>query len=574
MTEILFCVTGGLALFLYGMVTLSDGLKKAASTQLRNILEKSTGSPFRGLIVGATVTCIIQSSSAMTTLLVGFVNAGLLRLRQAIGVVLGANIGTTLTAWIVSLIGVFALLKIGHYTLPLIAIGLVVMYFFKNVKVQGYGKGLFGFGILLLGLSFMKDASEPLKEMGIFEQWFAGVSPLLAVPMGLAACWILQSSSAAIALTQIFAFQGIIPLPVALGLALGADMGTPITAEIAALTGNQAARQTARSHTLFNFFGPIYLIPLIGFGIWPRFIESLIPGPVIEANIMVHIAVAHSVYNTFNAFLFLPLVGLLEKASIWATNFTDKIGYKIVTFVTRGTREWPQKELVFNPLHLEKRVLDMPDVALDTVNQGMVNMLRLSQEAVQKAMQALFERNPGLLQEVMIREDTIDVFQKELTEYLAKLIQKNPNPEISEKIPVLIHSINDIEKIGDYAEDMANVTLHCLQEKIDLGEDALIELKTMLEEANTMVEEITEALQNNDGILAKQSLKREIRIDQNYEAFRQENIKRLSSGTYSVVASVYFLDFLTKFEKMGDHLTNIAQGIMKFQPELESERGK
>ena len=562
MTEIVFCAIGGLALFLFGMATLSEGLKRAASAQLRNILEKFTGKPYRGLIVGTVITCLIQSSSAMTTLLVGMVNAGLLRLRQAIGVVLGANIGTTLTAWIVSLVAVFALFKITHYILPMIAIGLAIMYLGKGAKGHGYGKALFGFGILLLGLSFMKDASDPLREIEIFEQWFALISPLMAVPVGLVACWIFQSSSATIAIVQILAFQGIIPFPVALGLALGADMGTPITAEIAGLTGNRAARQTARSHTMFNFLGPIYMIPLLGLGIYPQLIDSMIPGPISQVNIMFHIAFAHSVYNVFNALLFLPMIGILEKISIRATDFTDKMARRLVSLATGGKRTWPKKELVFNPLHLEKRILDVPTVAIARVTQGMVTMLRLSQEAVKIAMEALFKRNPGLLEEVIQREDTIDVFQKELTGYLAELIQKNPGPEISQKIPVMIHSINDIEKVGDYAEDLAKITQHCLEERIEFSQKVLTELKTISEQADKMAEEVIEALVQNDKILARESLKREIKIAQLHETFREGNIKRLGERAYSISAGVYFLDYLTKFKKMGDHLTNIAQGIM------------
>ncbi|MCK4791934.1 MAG: Na/Pi cotransporter family protein, partial [Desulfobacteraceae bacterium] len=428
MTEILFYAIGGLALFLFGLATLSEGLKKAASDQLRNVLEKFTGRPYRGLIIGAVITSLIQSSSAMTALLVGVVNAGLLRLRQAIGVILGANIGTTFTAWIVSLIAVFALFKITHYILPMVAIGLGVMFFWKTTKGRGYGRALFGFGILLLGLSYMKDASAPLREIGIIEQWFASVPPLLAVPLGMVVCWIVQSSSATIAIVQVLAFQGIIPFPVALALALGADMGTPITAEIAALTSNKAARQTARSHTIFNFLGPIYMIPLIGFGVYPRLIDSIIPGTISEANIMFYIAVAHSVYNVFSALLFLPLVGLLEQISIKATDFTDKLGARVVRLATRGRTTWPQSEVVFNPLKLEKRILNIPTAAIARVTQGMVTMLALSQEAVQKAMQALFDRNTGLVSEVSQREETIDIFQKELTEYLAELIQKNTEP--------------------------------------------------------------------------------------------------------------------------------------------------
>jgi len=562
MTELLFYAIGGLSLFLFGLVTLSEGLKKAASDHLRNVLEKFTGRPYRGLIIGAVVTTLIQSSSAMTALLVGVVNAGLLRLRQAIGVILGANIGTTFTAWIVSLIAVFALFKITHYILPMVAIGLGLMYFLKTTKGRGYGRALFGFGILLLGLSYMKDASAPLREIGIIEQWFESRPSLLALPLGMVACWIVQSSSATIAIIQILAFQGIIPFPVALALAVGADMGTPITGEIAALTGNKAARQTARSHTAFNLLGPVYMIPLIGFGVYPSLIESIIPGTISEVNIMFHIAFAHTVYNVFSALLFLPLVGLLEQISIRATNLTDRLGTKVVRLATRGRTTWPQSEVVFNPLKLEKRIMNIPAAAITRVTQGMVTMLVLSQEAVQKAMQVLSDRNTGLVSEVSQREEMVDIFQKELTEYLAQLIQRNPEPEVSLKIPILIHSINDIEKIGDYAEDIALIAQHCIEERISFDEEASIEFKTIFDEADKMIEDIIRALRDDSKTLAAESLKGEAEISRLCETFREEHMKRVTNGISSVSTVVYFLDFLTKFEKMGTHLTNIAEGIM------------
>ena len=561
MTEILFYAIGGLALFLFGLVTLSEGLKKMASDRLRNILQEFTSSPYRGLIVGAAITALVQSSSAMTALLVGVVNAGLLRLRQAIGVILGANIGTTFTAWIVSLIAVFSLLKITHYILPIVAIGLAAMYFWKTTKGRGYGRALFGFGILLLGLSYMKDASAPLQEIGIIGQWFASVPPLLAVPMGMAACWIIQSSSATIAIIQILAFQGIIPFPVALALALGADMGTPITAEIAALTGNQVARQTARAHTIFNLLGPIYMIPLIGFGVYPWLIDSIIPGPISETNIMFHIAIAHTVYNVFSALLFLPMVGLLENISIKATDFTDKLGTRVVRLATRGRITWPQSEVVFSPLKLEKRLLNIPTAATARVTQGMITMLVLSQEAVQKATQTLLDRNTGLVPGISQREETIDIFQKELTEYLAELIQKSSESEISSKIPILVHSINDIEKIGDYAEDMSLIAQHYIEEGISFSEEALIELKTVFYEVDKMIKDVTGALRDDNKDLAEELLNREDEIGHLSETFREENIKRVKEGSCSFSAIIYFLDFLTKFEKIGSHLTNIAEGI-------------
>ncbi|MFC1898828.1 Na/Pi cotransporter family protein [Chloroflexota bacterium] len=562
MTEILFYAVGGLALFLFGLVTLSDGLKKAASDQLRNLLEKFTGKPYRGLLVGAAITCLIQSSSAMTALLVGVVNAGLLRLRQAIGVILGANIGTTFTAWIVSLIAVFALFKVTHYILPIIAIGLAAMYFWRTTKGRGYGRALFGFGILLLGLSYMKDASAPLQEIGIIEQWFASVHPLLAIPMGMVACWIVQSSSATIAIIQILAFQGIIPFPIALALALGADMGTPITAEIAALTGNRVARQTARAHTTFNLLGPIYMIPLIGFGIYPSFIDSIIPGTISETNIMFHIAVSHTVYNVFSALLFLPMVGILEKFSIKATEFSDKLGSRVVRLATRGSVTWPQNEVTFSPLKLEKRLLNMPTAAVARVTQGMITMLILSREAVQKAVQTLFTRNTSLVPEISQREETIDIFQKELTEYLAALIRTSNEPEVSSKIPTLVHNINDIEKIGDYAEDIALIAQHLIEENIHFSQEALIELKTVFYEVDKMTKETIRALQDDNKIIAENLLTREEEIGRLCEDFREENVKRVKEGTCSFSAIIYFLDFLTKFEKIGSHLINISEGIV------------
>ena len=567
--NILFPLIGGLALFFFGMVTLSEGLRRSASDRLRNLLERSVGNPLKGLLVGTVVTGLIQSSSAMATLLVGFVNAGLIRLRHAIAIILGANIGTTLTAWIVSLIGIFALLNITQYIMPVIAVGLALSYLCRTAKLQGYGRALFGFGILLLGLSFMKDASGPLKETGIFEQWFAGASPLLAVPMGMVACWVLQSSSATIAIIQVLAFQGMMPFPVALGLALGADMGTPITAEIAAFTGNQAARRTARSHTIFNLLGPIYLIPLLCLGLWPRLVESLIPGPVTAANMMVHIALAHTIYNSFSALLFLPLIGMLETMSIWSTDLTDRIGCTLVKFITKGKRHWPRREILTATFQLEERILSLPSMAIAYTVQGMVNMLILCQEVLEYALGALFEKKSKNFPEVKQREDTIDVLQRQLTEYLTLLIQKQPDTAVAHGIPVLIHSINDIEKIGDYAEGMAKTAEHVLNDQINFGQEAIAELRTIFKETQDMTQTVIGALKENSKTLAQSALQYESRIDELRDVYRENNIQRLVKAVYSPSAGIYFSDYLTKFEKIGDHLTNIAEGILRSQSPAE-----
>jgi phosphate:Na+ symporter len=559
--KMIFLAAGGLTFLFFGVICLSEGLQKASTARFKRVLEVFTKKPYQGLIFGSLVTCLLQSSSVVTSNLVVFANAGLMRLRQTIGMVLGANVGTTFTAWLVSAIAVLALFKITHYILPAIAVGFLIMRLSKEPKWQeGYGKAIFGFGLLLLGLSFLKDVSEPLKVMGVFERWFLIPSPFLAIPIGMVACWILQSSSATIALVQFLAFQGMIPLPVALGLALGADMGTPLTAEIAALIGNKTARQTARSHTVFNFLGPVYMIPLIGFGVYPQLIENLIPGPITQANIALHIALAHSIYNVFNALLFLPLVGVLEKISILATNFTDRIGSSLAKIFGK---EWPKKEIEIEYLTLEEKLFLTPSLALEQTSRGMIQMASLAKEAIKNSMEALFKRKISLLSEIKEKENAIDLLQYKLTQYLSGLIQYSPDARTAKKIPSFIHSINDIEKLGDYAENLAHFTQKAIDENIRFPNEVLGELRQMYKEADKMMEEIIDSMRKNDKALARSVLEREKKLNQFKIDLREKNIQRMNNQTYSAEAGILIFDMINNFEKIGDHLENIAQGILE-----------
>ena len=311
MLELIFGLIGGLGLFLFGMKTLSEGLKKVASDRLRNILQFFTRTPLISVLVGTAITALIQSSSGTTVMVVGFVNAGLLTLRQAIGVVMGANIGTTFTAWLVSI----AVFKITVLALPAIGIGFALNILGWSRKSRHWGQFLLGFGLLFLGLSIMKETFSPIKGSPAVKDFFVNFSryPILGVLAGTVVTMLLQSSSATIALVQVLAFEGVISFDATIPLILGDNIGTTITAQIASIGTGVASRQTARAHAIFNVIGVLYMLPLVYLGYYAKAIEAIIPGRMTLNNIMVYIAVAHSTFNIFNTIIFLPLTGILEK---------------------------------------------------------------------------------------------------------------------------------------------------------------------------------------------------------------------------------------------------------------------
>ena len=302
--EMIFELVGGLGFFLFGMKFMSEGLRKVAGDRLRKILELLTKKPIVGLLAGAGVTALIQSSSATSVMVVGLVNAGMLTLKQAISMVLGANIGTTVTAWLVSFLAIF---KITNYALPAVGIGFLIVTLGKARNTKLWGEVLLGFGILFIGIHFMKVAFAPLEESPQVKEIFISFSryPILGVLVGMVITMLLQSSSATIALVQVLAFEGLISFEAAIPLILGENIGTTITAQIAAIGTNTSARRTAMAHTMFNVIGTCYMLIFVYLGIYARAIDWIIPGPITTSNIMIYIAVAHSVFNVFNAFFLL-----------------------------------------------------------------------------------------------------------------------------------------------------------------------------------------------------------------------------------------------------------------------------
>ncbi|MDP8234100.1 MAG: Na/Pi cotransporter family protein [Candidatus Saelkia tenebricola] len=541
--NVIFLLIGGLGFFFFGMQIMSEGLKKIAGERLKSILKVVTKLPIIAVLTGAVVTCLIQSSSATSVMVIGFVNAGLLSLRQAITVIMGANIGTTFTAWLVSSMSVF---KITHYALPLVGIGFAISTFGKTKNAKFWGQVIMGFGILFIGLSFMKDAFQPFKESQRMKDIFVTFSnnPLLGILVGIIFTVLLQSSSATIAIVQVLAFNGLISFSAAIPIILGDNIGTTITAQLAAVGTNINARRTAMSHTLFNIIGVCYMLVFIYNGWFIRLINFIIPGDITLKNVMFYIAVSHSFFNIVNALVFLPFVNKLEKVCIWII---------------------PKKKdtIEIGPQYLEKHLLATPSIAIDQARKETVRMLAVAAKSVSTAVKIFMEKNLSDVKSVCEMEQTVDSLQSEITQYLIEISQRNLSHIESEELPVLIHSVNDVERIGDHAENIIELAERSIDNKLSFTEEAIKELVLMWNEISSMMIESESALKNNDFEVAKNVLIREERINKFQTELKRFHVDRLSEGKCNLKSGIVFLDFVDNLEKIGDHLTNIAQGVLE-----------
>lgn len=540
-TEMVFQLIGGLGFFFFGMKTMSDGLKKIAGDKLKSFLHAVTKHRVYGVMVGIFVTMMIQSSSATTVMVVGFVNAGLLALKQAITVIIGANIGTTFTAWLVSSMSIF---KISKYALPAIGIGFAIMTLGKT-KRKHWGQVILGFGLLFMGLHYMKDAFEPLKQSQYLMDIFASFSaqPVLGVLAGIIFTVLLQSSSATIAIVQVLAFNGVISFDAAIPIILGDNIGTTITAQMAAIGANINARRAAMSHTVFNVIGTLYMLVFVYLGWFSQFINYIIPGEITLINIMFHIAVAHSMFNVVNMLLFLPFVGLLERVSIW--------------LVPKGA-----DAIDFGTQYLEKHLLDTPPLALEQVHRENAYMLNIAKKAVTHAAMSFLENDLKKIDKVLDLETVTDNLQSEITQYIIELSQRNLSPNESRTLPVLIHNVNDLERIGDHSQNLAELARRKIEEKMVFSPAAIEEIKLMWEEVRMMLQEAEDALKNNNTDAAHKMLEREDRINAMQNDFKHSHINRLNDGSCQLNSGFVFLEFIDNLEKIGDRLMNIAQSVI------------
>jgi len=528
--ELIFGVLGGLGLFIYGIKLMGEGLQKAAGDKMRRLLKALTKNAFIGMLLGAGVTSLIQSSSATTVMLVGFVNAGLMTLRQSMGVILGANIGTTITAQIIAF-------KLTDYALPVLGIGFLIHFIAKGRFWKFFGLFLFGFGMLFLGLQIMTSIARPLAESETIRQAFLNFSsnPLLGVLTGMIATMLVQSSSVTVGLVLTLASVGLLDLQGAIPLILGDNIGTCVTAMLASIGTTISAKRTAIAHVMFKVTGTIIILLLL-----PVY-ESLIA--LTSTDIARQCANAHTLFNVINTVIFLPLVGVCTGLVI-----------KLV----------PGREVTIDagPKYLEKHLLNTPLVAIDAATKEIIRMAGMAGEMVDEAMQCFFKKDLACIRAVSAKEDAVDSLQEAVSNYLVELTQRSLSEGESGKIPPLLHSVNDIERIGDHAENLIELGERKISENLPFSEHAMGELAQMHDEIQQMTASAMKALETNSPDEAKAVMQKEEHVNKLTEQMRQNHIRRLNEGTCKVLSGIIFLDMLSNFEKIGDHLTNVAQAVM------------
>jgi phosphate:Na+ symporter len=545
-----FLTIGGLGMFLFGMGLMSDGLKKVAGRKLRRIVESMTKRPFIAFLVGAGVTALVQSSSATTVMIIGFVNAALLTLKQAICVIIGTNVGTTVTAWLVSISGIGAL-KITLYALPAVGIGFFMRTLGKTRKTKSTGQILLGFGILFVGIAFMKQGFEPLEKSQKVKALFITLSewPVLAILAGTVMTTLLQSSSAAIAIVQLLAMEGAFGdnwetvLNVSIPFVLGSNIGTTITAQLAALQANLNAKRAAWAHTFFNILGVIIAYPFVHLGWFSALVGLVSPWELGPGTIAANIAIAHTIFNVANSAVFLPLSGVLEKLVI-----------KLV----------PERagDLTAKPVILEEHLLDTPVIALEQSKREIIRMAKTAKQALENSIDGIVNDDRRKLESARQIEDYLDEFQYEITSYLSVLSRREVSDEVSVELPVLLHSVNDLERVGDHAVNIVEIAERKIEQKLSFSDYALEEAGQLKKEAEQMLDYVIAALENNDVGAARAALINEGNLNKMQMDFRHSHVQRMSENICSPEAGLIFIDLVDNIEKIGDHLTNIAQAVI------------
>ncbi|MDX9872064.1 MAG: Na/Pi cotransporter family protein [Clostridia bacterium] len=546
--EMVFFAAGGLAFFLFGIKYMSDGLQKIAGQKMRQLLEKGTKTPLRGVISGMLVTALIQSSSGTTVLTVGLVNSGLMNLRQAIGIIMGANIGTTITAYLIGF-------KLEEYSLPIIAVGMAMIFFFKHKRVNTIGQILFGFGMLFFGIETMGSGLKPLKDLPIFIDAMTGIenNNLLGVLVGTVFTGIVQSSSATIGILQELSYQGAITYNQAVPILFGDNIGTTVTALLASIGTSVAARRAALTHCLFNVIGAIIFLPLFMLGIFPEivrlftdYIYVILPG--FEGswevlNIKMQIAQTHGVFNISNMLIQLPFVSLLAA---------------IVTKVIPG------EDVIFEmePIYLEPRLLANPPVALGQAGREVLRMGSIAKDAVNHAVAYFFTGLDNEAKTALNLEQIIDNLQKRITDYIVKISEHKLSLEQSNFAYIYIQAVNDIERVGDHATNIIELSQAKDEQGIRFSLEALSDMRQMIDKTMETFAWAMESLENNDLELAQKVIVNDDAIDDMEITFRRAHINRLNEGVCNGEAGAIYIDILSNLERIGDHSVNIAQYVL------------
>ncbi|MGL5614868.1 MAG: Na/Pi cotransporter family protein [Sarcina sp.] len=523
---------GGLGLFLYGMKLMGDGLENSAGDKLKKILEKVTSNPLMAVTVGAVVTAVVQSSSATTVMVVGFVNAGLMNLAQAAGVIMGANIGTTITAQLVAF-------KLTDYAPLFIAVGALIVLSAKAKKRREIGGIILGFGILFLGMATMSGAMKPLASSPIFKEMIVAIGNnwFIGIFVGLGMTAVLQSSSATTGILISLATAGAIDIRAALPILFGCNIGTCVTALLACVGANKTAKKAAIVHLLFNVIGTIIFIPFIG--IMVSFVMKVSPGDVSR-----QIANSHTIFNIVATVVMFPFI---------------KVLINLVNKLIPGEDEIEK----VGPKYIDDKILETPVIAAGQVMKETIRMANKAKQNLELSMEAFNKDDDKLVQKVYENEKIINVLEESITSYLVKLSKCDLSDKEKNIVTATFHVITDIERIGDHAENIAELALQKSFKKIKYSKDAIQELETVYGNTLEALKRSIEAYESKDNKKAETVYSIEQQIDMNQKEYRDNHIRRLHEGKCGAYEGAIFVDLLSNFERIGDHATNIADSVIQ-----------
>jgi len=533
--QMLFEFFGGLGIFLFGIKFMGDGLQKTAGERLRGVLDRFTTNPVMGVLAGLIVTVLVQSSSATTVITVGLVSAGFMTLRQAIGVIMGANIGTSITAFIIGI-------DVGEYALPIIALGSILLFFFKNKKIHNVGQIVFGFGSLFYGLELMSGGMKPLRSLESFHELTVELSsnPILGVLIGTLFTVIVQSSSATIGILQGLHAESLINLDGALPVLFGDNIGTTITAILAAIGTSVAAKRAAATHVLFNLIGTtIFLILLSPF----TYVIEMIRDSL-GLNPELTIAFAHGIFNTTNTLIQLPFVA----------------GLAIVV-----TKLIPGEDAIidYKAQHLDPVFIEQsPSIALGQAKEEVLRMGKFALKGLEETNQFLKTKNTKHSSSAYQLEEAVNNLDRKITDYLVDLATSSLSEHESEEHSMLIDTVRDIERIGDHFENIIELVEYQQANKVKITDSAMDDLETMFSLTVKTVEEALQALDQKNHEAAIDVVKKENDIDGMERTLRKQHILRMNEGKCTGQAGIVFVDIISNLERIGDHAVNIAEYVL------------
>ncbi|MDY5312744.1 MAG: Na/Pi cotransporter family protein [Oscillospiraceae bacterium] len=527
-------MAGGLGLFLFGIRTMGDGLENAAGAKLKRMLEVLTGNRFLAVLVGFVVTAIIQSSTATTVMVVGFVNAGMMSLAQAVGVIMGANIGTTVTSLLIAL-------NFSSVAAAAVLVGVILMLASKKTVVKNLGAIFTGFGLLFLGIDMMSDSMAPLRESAGFMNFIVTVSesplrPLFGIILGIVMTAVLQSSSASVGVLQTLAMQGLVPLKFSVFVLFGQNIGTCLTALFSTVGAKKNSKRAAVIHLLFNLIGTGIFILIALLAPYVEWIEKLSPDP------MAQIAISHIVFNIVSTVIMFPFANILVKLSCLLVPGKD------------------DSESEMHCKFIDDRLLNTPPFAVMQVSKEVARMAKLARDNFETSAHALINRSDKDLDKVMENEEIINYLNHNITSYLVKLNALDITDSDSDYIARVFHAINDIERVGDHAINLAEAAQHNIGEGLKFSDPAREELNQLCGSVVTLLERSMAAFDNQSlsDDEAKELSDLEEHIDDLTLECQDSHIFRLNRKECNTEAGMLYLNTITDFERVGDHAINIA----------------